>query len=482
MSKLKISENLFLEVNELQRLVHFLEEDGYKRLMKSLVRSYGIVQNTNNDNFKVTLKAGSVNTVIINPGLAFDSNLNAIIMTNAKEMVINNTGVKRWLILSRAITNLETGTVSVNAEGVLTGIGTEFTKILRGQPNFPVKVKFNSVANTGEYEVVSVISDTSAILAGSLVAENTINFSVIGTFTPGFQPLEANRQIYEYDYHNIDLVDSVDTPILADNQYILASIQFDALGVISVSDRRTAYLFNNPYSQSDNSDSSYENSLASLVAVNKVGGVNAVGSVSVSLEAILEHGYTVSAYELTVSSSSNIFTITNGSCNFLGTGNIPNSMFKGWILLNRKNMKSCKIDNNINKAVYISNFDTSVLNNGNIDFVIVPNFKEIEYEIKLSNNVNMTEIPFRFKNSIANVKNRMQFYALFPSISPTFVGSISISIKYRMLDDSGRQYPFYNLSVAQFVNIKGISETLAGSAFNVNLAEIVPVAAPENYS
>ena len=30
MSRIKFSENLFLEVNELQRLVKFLADDGYK--------------------------------------------------------------------------------------------------------------------------------------------------------------------------------------------------------------------------------------------------------------------------------------------------------------------------------------------------------------------------------------------------------------------------------------------------------------------
>lgn len=481
MSKLKISENLFLETNELKRLVSFMEDDGYKRLIKSLVRSYGIVQNNNNDMFKVTAKAGAVNTVIINAGLAYDSDLNGIVMKSNKEVVINNTGVKRWIILSRGVTNYEAGSVSVNVEGVLTGVGTEFTKILRGQPNYPVKVKLNSSVNTGEYEVVTVVSDTSAILAGTFTAENTKEFSVIGTFTPGFQPDEANRQIYEYDYHNITVVDSADKPVLTTDQFILASVTFDGVGVMSVADERSAYLFNNPYLQGDNTGAASQNPLSSLVAVNKVGGVNAVGSISVALEAILEHGYKVSTYDMTIAASTNIFNITSGNSNFLGMGNIPNSMFKNWILLNRKNMKYCVIDDNINKALYISNFDSAILNNGNIDFVIVPNFKEVEYEITLASNVDRPEIPFRFKHSIANIRNRVNFYALFP----TLVGhldTVSISIKYRLMDDSGKQYPFYNLAVAQFTNVKGLSETLSNSTFVINVKEMVPTANPENYS
>ena len=192
MSRLKFSENLFLEVNELQRLVKFLADDGYKLAIKSMSKSFGIVENSGNTYFKVTAKAGTANTVIINPGIAFTTDVDAIVMENAVEMQILNTGINRWLVLSRDVKNIETGTVTINTDGSLSGIGTEFTKVLRGQPNFPTKVKFESTLNSGEYEVVSVVSDTSAILAGSFVNENNLKYSVIGTFTPGFQPLAAN--------------------------------------------------------------------------------------------------------------------------------------------------------------------------------------------------------------------------------------------------------------------------------------------------
>ena len=220
MSRLKFSENLFLEVNELQRLVKFLADDGYKLAVKSMSKSFGIVENSGNTYFKVTAKAGTANTVIINPGVAFNSNIDAIVMPTALEMQILNTGMNRWLVLSRDVKNTEEGTVTVNTDGSISGIGTKFTKVLRGQPNFPTKVKFSSTLNSGEYEVVSVVSDTSAIIAGSFVNENNLKYSVVGTFTPGFQPLEDNKMIYEYDSFNIRIVDSADKPSLSSDEYI----------------------------------------------------------------------------------------------------------------------------------------------------------------------------------------------------------------------------------------------------------------------
>ena len=54
MSKLKLSSNLFLEVNELNRLVQFLKKDGYELAIKSLVKTFGIVQTAENNYYKVT--------------------------------------------------------------------------------------------------------------------------------------------------------------------------------------------------------------------------------------------------------------------------------------------------------------------------------------------------------------------------------------------------------------------------------------------
>lgn len=473
MSKLKFSENLFLEVNELQRLVKFLADDGYKLAMKSLSKSFGIVENKGNTYFKTTNKAGTSNVVVINPGVAFTTEMDAIVMENALEMRILNTGINRWLVLSRAVKNVEKGTVRINIDGSLSGVGTEFTKVLRGQPNFPTKVKFESSLNSGEYEVVSVVSDTSAILAGSFVNENNLKYSVIGTFTPGFQPLADNKMIYEYDSYNIRIVDSADKPSISADEFIIAGISFDNSGGMSISDERIYSMFNNPYvQQGSSSDAASKNPLASLLSVAAIGGINAVNTVSVDLELVVEHGYTITNFELVTTSTSNSFNILSGSSNYLGTGNIPDGLFKGWLLVNRANMKYANIDNNSNKSLFISNLNTSIFLDNNNDFIVVPNFLEMEYEVKLSSNVNLPAKPFYFRASIWNVSERMRVYVFFPSVSENFSEEVTISIGYRMLDNSGKQFPFANLAIAQFTNINGQPETLSGGSFVVNLADI----------
>ena len=482
MSRLKFSSNLFLEVNELQRFNKFLEEDGWKRAMKAISKNFGIVENASNSYFKVTARSGSNSVIVINAGIAFDSNMDAIVMTDDLELSVGNTGSNRWVILSRAVTNEEQGTVSINSDGSLSGIGTEFTKVLRGQPNFPVKVKFNSTSNNGEYEVVSVTSDTSALLSGSFVNQSNIKYSVVGTFTPGFQPTEDNKMIYEYDSYNIEVVDSEDRPAVSGDEFILAMISFDASGSMNVSDERIRYMFNNPYTQSDESDNSTD-PLVSLLSAGVVGGIHAVGSAAAEFELIMEHGYTVTRHELLTTSTSNTFNIISGQSNFLGTGNIPDGMFRGWLLVNRANMKYALIDDNSNKSLYISNLDTSIILDSGNDFIIVPNCNEIEYEVTVSNNVDRPNIPFYFRSSIWNLYTRAKVHAFYPSNDvENFDNQVTITIKYRLMDNSGNQKPFSNLAIAQFENVNGQTETLSESSFVVDLTTIEPEAKQRNYS
>lgn len=481
MSKLKISENLFLEVNELQKLIGFLEDDGYKRLIKPLINTYGIVRNESNSGFKTTVKSGSTNTIIVNAGMAFDSNLDAIISDSNVELTVNNTGSKRWLILSRAIKNDEVGTVSINIDGTLTGLGTEFTQVLRGQPNFPIKVKLNSSINSGEYEVVRVVSDISAILAGDFQNESGLKYQVIGTFTPGFQPLSENKMIYEYDSYQLNIVDSENKPNIGNNEFILASINFDGGGVMSVTDERYGYMFNDISAQASGGQvlQSDSNPLVSLLEASIISVDNNV----VEIELILEHGYTVTSFELTPTSTSNIFKINSGKCNFLGSGEVPNGLFDGWLLVNKKNMRSVRIDNNVGNSVYISNFDSSVIEAEQNDFIIIPNSTGVEYQVTVSPNVYKPTVPFSFRNEISNVFTRVRVHAYTASISEAFEDTVNFKIKHRLVNNDRLYWkPFDDLAVAQFINVNGQTETLSNSEFEINIANIEPQEKQRNYS
>lgn len=140
------------------------------------------------------------------------------------------------------------------------------------------------------------------------------------------------------------------------------------------------------------------------------------------------------------------------------------------------------IDYNINKAIYVSNLDSSLIEENDNDIVVIPNAEEIEFEIKVSSNVAKSDIPFYFKESIWNVNSRIRFYAFFKNVSETFQDNILIKIKQRFLGKDLKQNIFSNLVIAPFINVKGQSEILSESSFNVNISELEPQKEQRNYS
>jgi hypothetical protein len=466
MADVKFSSNLFLEVNELNRFKKSLCEDGYKKLIKYLTKSFGIAQNSTNTLLKVSQKSGTDNVVVVNAGIAFDSDLNAIVLGEDTEITIENTGVKKWLAISFASSNDEEGTVNISASGVLTGTNTKFTDVLRGQGNFPTKVTLTSSAgNTGEYEVVDITSDTSATLSGSFTAESGIKYQVMGAFTPGFQASDDNKLLYEYDSCSIRVIESEDTPTLNDNEYLLASVYYDdTTGNMNVTDERLDYLFNYESSSTATTESVSTNTLACLKKASLVQGTN--------LELQFEFGYKVSRYEMITTSTSNTFNIIKGSSNYLGTTQIPDNIFSGWLLLNRKNMKSVVIDSNTNSSLDIPEFDSSIIETDDNDFIIIPNYSEIEIEIALSGtNYDDDNAKIYHKYSLQNTENRVYI--------PLQYSDTTITMKYRMLSTS-KSTGFNNFAITQFVNISGTDETLANSSFTINISE--PTVSVRNYS
>ncbi len=448
-----------------------LQDSGYKQLIKYLTKSIGIAQDANNTLFKVAAKTDSNTVIVINAGVAFDSNLDPIVMKENKEIEYTswNNVDKHWIILKRATNNDEEGTVSISASGVLTGTGTRFTEVLRGGPDYASKVKFSSEANNGTYEVVDVTSDTSATLSGSFGAESGLKYQVVGTFTPGFQPDDNDAKIYEYDSYEIQDVISKDQPTLGTDEFLLASITWNAQGLISVVDERTPYLFNSDGVVDENIDNVSSDTVLSLTKTKLL-------KTSKQLEVRFEAGLTVTKFKMVTTSESNTFAIQEFKCNFIGTEDIQDNIFANWILLNRANMQSVVIDGNEGGALTISKYNSSLMVNDDSgldnDFVIIPDFKDVEIEVAITGDNYETDEPkYYHKYSLMNLVNRC--------VIPVEYGANKVALRYRLLTESNTTL-FQNFNVAQFVNVLGESETLGASYFNFTFDE--PEVELENYS
>lgn len=488
--EVNLSPNLFLSVEELNRLKRSFGEDGWKRYAKSTAVQFGIALVKNAANFSPIKKSGTDQTLTISRGIAFDADMNAIVLANDVDIELpyeQLTGNdKYWVIIHYKPTHEEIGTVSINAYGALTGNGTEFTKVLRGQPDFPTKVHIEDSINTGDYEVISVDSDTSATLAGSFTAENGKKYSVVGTFTPGFIPSENNKRIYTYDDCEIitQISDSL-PPIVEENDgyyFAIASVGYTISGVndvtMSVEDYRNRYLFNEPFiSTTEEQRNLAKNSILSLISTNVV-GINERG---IMLECIFEHGFSVTSYSVRNLITGYEITI-NGGCNYINTDStIPNGMFKGWLMLNRQNMESCVIDDSVNNVLSVTKLNAKTVQSS-ADIVLIPPFLDIEYSVELSGNSVVDNNPYIFRFSMENVKNKVIIPILWGETEQDTI--TTVYLKYRVIgSERDLRYAFNEFNIASYADYSGETKFLEGnSSIVVNPWSMKPIIAERNYS
>ena len=203
MSDLKFSPDLVLGKQELVRWNKFLVDDGFRKHLIDNSFSFGIIktlEDTTLENFKVEAGTNSGTIKIATDSYAVDKNGELIYKEAEDNIALVDDDQWYWVMISFLQDPQEKGVVSVDSSGNLTGVGTEFETVLRGQPNWPARIKFTDASNnTNEYEVVEVISDTSAVISGVFTAESTLHYKVVGTFTPGEIISESDKYPLQYN-------------------------------------------------------------------------------------------------------------------------------------------------------------------------------------------------------------------------------------------------------------------------------------------
>lgn len=452
MSKLKLSPNLFLEVAELENFRRLMVDEGYKAVFQSMVKNFGIASNSDSSAFEVTA-TGEENIVSVAPGVAWNKDFDRIISQEAVTLQTLQSDVKTWIILSRATTNYEAGTVSVTTDGTLTGVGTEFTKVLRGGDNFPNAVKFiDSTANILSYEVINVVSDTSAVIAAPATAESDMRYGVVGAFTPGFVPSAANELIYEYDSFQIRMVQSENAPEIQEGyEFIIAQLNWDS-GEMSIVDMRNSCTFDAEPTQEIVAAST---NIVSVLNVERYGNMLRVG---------VENGYTVTGFEIRTSTLQ--FRILEGKNNVLGTvssgtGSIPTSAFAGWTLFNRATGKGVRIVDNVNTTLTLASWSGDIALGEGDEFVIVPTVADIEYQLVAAGATTWGSVRTTARFPVTDAQANI--------FVPLNSGQTSLTLRYRDIDGRAAS-AFKAFTAAGYKDlIDGMSKILTNSVLTVNL-------------
>lgn len=396
MSKLKISENLFLGVQEFEHFQKFLSDEGFKRHFLLNTESFGLIRQSMlpeigdipiSENFYVEKSGTPYDEVIINKGFAINSNADLIYNDELLNLSIPNDSRWYWIKIKYREKTEERGIINIDNLGQCTGIGTEFISKLRGQAQFPSKIRFtNSVnGNVNEYEVVKVISDTSIVLQGDFISEQNLKYEIIGTFTPGFVPTEDNKKIFRYDNVDISLVleQSLGNPpaYIVNDEFYIARVRNNGIN-LNLEDKRTQWWQSESSNLINYLDRNFRNPLIG------VENIKYDLETSTKDENLIELSWGMRSISWTVDTSSKRISILIGNGGvYKDTSYFNNSDFTGWRLYNNTGKWRTIVDSIKTGTQIILTLD--VLNPEdyieNTQLLIVPPYEEIEIRVRGNN-------------------------------------------------------------------------------------------------
>lgn len=241
-SKVKTSKNLFLGKAEIDRTHEWLKEG--KDLHGQSVYKYGIYRpNHLNPTSYLKVFAGSTSSKIsVERGIiSAYGDLEPRLLEIPNNLIdiadVPTDSVTRQVYLKWVTTTLEEGTCDLAANGQLTGTGTNFLEVLRGQPNFPARIEFekSGLINTGEYDVIQVLSITDAWINNPTQAETGLKYKVIGTFVPDAVIPSSDKEIFEYGTYQVTISS---TPVAG--AILLADVTSDG-STLTIVDKRNSF-------------------------------------------------------------------------------------------------------------------------------------------------------------------------------------------------------------------------------------------------
>jgi len=247
MSQLNISPNLKIGQPELQRLIDFLDTDGYRKLIIDQTYSYGIIRTVDDvglNNFKVEKGTNTPTIKIDTRSYAIDSDGLVLDFPAQDNIAIPAENNWYWLKISHQYSSIEEGTVSIDTQGNLIGVNTKFTEVLRTS-KVPTRIRFiGSAGNTLEYDVVDVVDDTNAVLNGVFAAESDLQYAIVGTFSFDHIPTSNQKNIYQYDSCNLEFVletiSNTPPPLTSGKEFYIARVRYVG-STVFIQDKRSDF-------------------------------------------------------------------------------------------------------------------------------------------------------------------------------------------------------------------------------------------------
>lgn len=407
MSYLKFAPELFLEVVELNRSASFLDQDGFRKFMLNDAVNFGLIKTKKDNLFSNGRVERDLDTTLgqktikIRALEAISKSGLFLVSEEVNNIPTPADGRWYWVKVKHKYSSKEKGIVSLSVNGDMIGVGTKFTETLRGAPNFQSRISFlNSQHNTLEYDVLEVIDDEHATVmhpavTGTGVAtfeiEDDLQYSVVGTFTPGIAINPALKFPFQYDSIQYELIPEEENNIrptfIEGEEFYIARIKVIDQDIV-IQDKRTEF-FDLKGSQLHKDIETKENP---LVGVEFIKWQNKL-SPSTENEVFIAWGMRTQNWN--VDSSKNIVTFHGSALGgkYKSISQFNDGDFNGWRLYNGNGThsiitSSVKQGQSINLTLDTLDVD-NFSDNGGLTFrnqgdtadwiIAVPNAEEIEF-------------------------------------------------------------------------------------------------------
>lgn len=370
----KFKPDLFLEVAELVRFQESLDMNGFRKVLLENSERFGLIKSSLDSSFNNAKVQRDVDnslnqkTIKIGAISGIDSYGQLITSPQINNFSIPSDDIWYWVRIKHQFSTLESGKVTIDASGNMTGVGTEFTKILRSNQNFPSFIRFtNSVSNTLEYELADIVDDQHAIIVHPAItvggtadfyAESNLTYEIIGTFTEGPSQDEENKRPFQYDSCLIELVaetvSNTKPAYVQGQEFYIARVKV-SLGNLVIQDKR------NDYWESKGSVKTLEisNTTNPLIGIEAVRWQNAFNTGDRN---IVDIAWGMRSNNWSIDSSQNIVTFFGSSLggSFKTTDDFTDGDLNGWRLYS-SNGKYSKIINSLKQGgainLYVDQLD-----------------------------------------------------------------------------------------------------------------------------
>lgn len=333
MANFKTSSNLFIGLQELNRFKKFLDDDGFRKLFLKNSIEFGLFANYiegNFDNGQIS-QGTNIGSIKNNELFAINNEGNIIYRPATDNISIANDSQWRWLKISHTYSPNEQFLVSIDKQGNLVCPDGDLTEILRGQPNNPTRISFpNSTLNLFEYDVVELIDEHNALLAGDFLSESNLQIAIVGTFTPGISVPSDDKYPYQYDSCTLTaIVESVlNTPpaLIEGQEFLLARVKRTG-STITIQDKRSLNIYRDKADYENNNISISDNALIGVESI-KFDSTNTPRDKN-----LVQIAWAFRSSNWTMDSSANRVTLIAGNGGkFRTTSDFTNGDFDGWRL------------------------------------------------------------------------------------------------------------------------------------------------------